>query len=207
MLSAAWKLALLPALAFAPVLSAQTAPAATPPAPATAPAASAATPTASPAPVKVENEDSFTVIGLTVRTNNEAEAGGQGKIPELWQNAMMGGQLDQIPNRVGEGFTVVYSDYATDASGDYNYTLGVRVSSADKIPDGMVKRVIPAGKYAVVQSDQGPPQQVIPALWQRVARMTPQELGGVRAYQTDFEVYPPMTDPGNMQMTAHIGLK
>ncbi len=215
MLSAAWKLALLPALVVAPAVSAQTTPAATQTAPATQQTAPAATPdtaatpapAASPAAVKVEDQDSFTVVGVTVRTNNDAEASGQGKIPELWQNAMTSGQLDQIPNRVGDGMVVVYSDYATDGSGDFTYTLGVRVSSADKIPDGMVKRVIPTGKYAVVQSDQGPPQEVIPALWQHIAQMTPQQLGGTRSYQTDFEIYPPITDPGTMQMTAHIGVK
>jgi predicted transcriptional regulator YdeE len=221
--SAARTLALLPALLLAPALRAQTAPAASPTAPAapaaqTAPAAPATTtpgqatpspattaPAPAPSPVKVEEQESFTVIGLTVRTNNAAEAGGQGQIPQLWQSAMASGQLDQVPNRVGDGMVVVYSDYA--ATGDYNYTLGVRVSSADKIPDGMVKRVIPAGKYAVVQSEAGVPEEVIPALWQRIAQMTPQEMGGTRAYQVDFETYLPITDPSNMQTTAHIGIK
>ena len=142
-----------------------------------------------------------------MRTNNAAEAGGQGKIPDLWQNVMSAGALEQIPNRVGDGYVVVYSDYASDNTGDYNYTLGVRVSSADKIPDGMVKRVVPAGKYAAIQSEQGAPQEVIPALWQRIAQMTPQDLGGARAYQVDFETYPPIADFNNMQMTAHIGVK
>jgi hypothetical protein len=48
---------------------------------------------------------------------------------------------------------------------------------------------------------------VIPALWQRINGMTPQELGGARSYRSDFETYADITDFGNMQMTAHIGLK
>jgi predicted transcriptional regulator YdeE len=142
---------------------------------------------------------------MTVRTNNKDEASGQGKIPDLWQNALMGGKLDSIPNRVGDGMVVVYSDYSPE--GDYNYTLGVRVSAADKVPDDMVKKEIPAGKYAVVQSAMGAPQDVIPAMWQRIGNMTPQELGGTRAYVMDFETYGAVTDFSNMQSTAHLGIK
>jgi predicted transcriptional regulator YdeE len=211
------KLAVLPALFVAPALLAQTAPAPTQtapatsaaPAPATPAAAAAPTPAPAPAPPKIEDQESFVVVGATVRTDAATEAGGDGKIPGLWQDVFTNGTLDQIPNRIGDGLVVVYSDYAPDGKGafDYNYTLGVRVSAADKVPDGMVKRVIPAGKYAVLQSEQGAPQEVIPALWQRIAQLTPQELGGARAYQIDFETFPAITDFSSMQSTAHLGLK
>lgn len=200
MFTAASKFAVLPALALIAGLqqqpSAPAAPAATP----TAPAATARAP-------KIDNQESFTVVGLTVRTNNAAEAGGQGQIPGLWQNAMSSGELEQIPNRVGEGYVVVYSDYAGGNTDDYNYTLGVRVSSADNPPAGMVKRTVAAGKYAIFQSEQGAPQDVIPALWQHINSLSPQQMGGERAYQTDFETYGNITDPSSMQVTAHIGLK
>ncbi|MFZ0633758.1 MAG: GyrI-like domain-containing protein [Acidobacteriaceae bacterium] len=165
-----------------------------------------ASPASAPA-VKDQQQDSFTVVGLTVRTTNDKEAGGQGLIPQLWQSVMGSDQLSQVPNRVGDDLVVVYSDYASDSSGEYNYTLGVRVSSADKVPDGFVARRIQAGKYAVIRSDQGPPQEVIPALWQKINQMSPQQLGGVRAYRTDFETYPDTTDWGSIQMAAHVGLK
>jgi predicted transcriptional regulator YdeE len=199
MFTAVWKFAVLPAFALiaGQQPSAPAAPAATP---TTAPAVSATAP-------KIENQESFTVVGLTVRTNNAAEAGGQGQIPALWQNAMTNGQLEQIPNRVGEGYVVVYSDFATDHGGEYNYTLGVRVSSADNVPAGMVKRTVAAGKYAIFQSEQGAPQDVIPALWQHINSLSPQQMGGDRAYQTDFETYGNFTDPNSMQVTAHIGLR
>ena len=199
MFTAAWKFAVLPAFALiaGQQPSAPAAPAATP---TTAPAVSATAP-------KIEKQESFTVVGLTVRTNNAAEAGGQGQIPALWQNAMTNGQLEQIPNRVGEGYVVVYSDFASDHGGEYNYTLGVRVSSADNVPAGMVKRTVAAGKYAIFQSEQGAPQDVIPALWQHINSLSPQQMGGERAYRSDFETYGNITDPSSMQVTAHIGLK
>ncbi|MGB9030428.1 MAG: GyrI-like domain-containing protein, partial [Acidobacteriaceae bacterium] len=174
---------------------AQTAPAATP-----APTAPAAAP-------KIEDQDSFIVVGVTVRTNNTKEASGQGDIPGLWQSAIQNGTLETIPNKTGDGMVVVYSGYASDHTGDYDYTLGYRVTSADKIPDGMVARTIHAGKYAVVASETGPPQEVIPGLWMRINQMTPEQLGGARAYQTDFETYGSIVDWGSVQMTAHLGLK
>jgi predicted transcriptional regulator YdeE len=160
-----------------------------------------------PSPVKVEQQKPFTVVGYTVRTNNQAEANGQGKIPALWEQVMQDNSLAQIPNAVGDGFIVVYSGYAMGGSGDFDYTLGVRVSSVGTLPAGTKAITIDPGRYAVVQSEQGPPQEVIPAVWQRIAAMTPQELGGTRAYKTDFETYPDVSDFSSIQMTAHVGLK
>ena len=205
MFSATTKIALPVVLALATAGFAQNT---STPAPAPAQAAPAATPApAAPATPKVEDQDSFIVVGVTVRTNNTKEATGQGDIPGLWQNAVQNGTLEQIPNKTGDGYVVVYSDYATDNTGDYTYTLGYRVTSADKIPDGMVARTVRAGKYSVFVSETGPPQEVIPALWQRITQLTPQQLGGARAYQTDFETYGAIVDWGNVQMFAHLGLK
>ncbi len=189
------------ALAFAAVALAQN-PSSSQTAPAQTPSAASA-----PAAPKIDDQPSFIVVGVTVRTNNATEAGGEGKIPQMWQSVMQNGTLEQIPNRDGDALVVVYSDYASDHTGDYNYTLGYKVTSADKIPEGMVARTIHPGKYAVLDSDQGPPQQVIGALWQRINSMTPQQLGGTRAYQSDFETYDQVTNWTDMHMTAHIGLR
>jgi predicted transcriptional regulator YdeE len=166
------------------------------------PAASAASSAA-----KIDDQNAFIVVGITVRTNNTKEVGGQGEIPQLWQNAMQNGTLDQIQNKADNGLMVVYSDYASDNTGDYNYTLGYKVTSADKVPAGMVAKTVHAGKYASFTSAQGAPQEVIPALWQRINTLTPEQMGGARAYQSDFETYGNVADFGNMQVTAHIGLK
>lgn len=195
MLNAARKLTLLPALALTLLV------------PASAAMAQEPSPAAAPSPVKVEQQKAFTVVGFTVRTNNQAEANGQGKIPGLWQQVIQENSLSQVPNAVGSGFIVVYSDYAMDGSGEYNYTLGVRVSSVGTLPEGMKAVTVEAGQYAVVTSEQGPPQEVIPAVWRRIAGMTPKELGGTRAYKTDFEVYPGDADFNSLQMTAHVSLK
>jgi len=176
-------------------------------APAQTPSAGAPSPPAASAPPKIDDQASFIVVGVTVRTNNAAEASQEGKIPQLWQGVMQNGTLEQIPNKAGDALVVVYSGYASDHTGDYDYTLGYKVTSADKVPQGMVARTIPAGKYAVLNSAEGPPQEVIPALWQHINSMTPEQLGGARAYQADFETYDQVTNWNDMQMAVHIGLK
>ncbi len=62
--------------------------------------------------------------GFLVRTNNAAEASGESKIGPLWQRFMQEKLVDQIPNRADESFTVVYSNYASDETGTYDYLLG-----------------------------------------------------------------------------------
>lgn len=160
-----------------------------------------------PSPVTTETQPGFAVVGLSARTTNQAEAGGNGLIPKMWQNAMQQGSLEGIPHRADNNITVVYTDYASDHNGEYSYVLGVRVSAVDKVPDGMVTVNVPAGKYAVVQSDQGSLPEVMPKVWQRINTMPAAELGGQRAYKADFEIYPEGVDWQNAQIPIYLGLK
>jgi len=160
-----------------------------------------------PSPVTTETQPGFTVVGLSVRTTNQAEAGGNGLIPKMWQNTMQQGSLESIPHRADNNITVVYTDYASDHNGEYSYVLGVRVSAVDKVPDGMVTVIVPAGKYAVVQSDQGSLPEVMPKVWQRINTMPAAELGGQRAYKADYEIYPEGFDWQYAQIPVYLGLK
>ncbi len=162
---------------------------------------------AGPSGVQIETCAGFSVVGITVRTNNSRETGPGGEIPKLWQRAMQPGLLSQIAGRADENIVVVNSDYASDEHGDYDYTLGVRVTDANTVPSGFTAKEVRPGRYAVLHSQQGAPWQVVPALWKQIWTMTPADLGGNRAYQTDFEIYPPGADPQNIRMEVHLGLK
>lgn len=157
--------------------------------------------------VKVEEDKSFSVIGLAVRTNNNAEATGQGEIPRLWQRFVQQGTAANIPNRADQNLLAVYTDYESDQNGEYTYLIGSRVTSTANVPAGLTLKEIPAGNYAVLESDKGPTQVVIPKIWQQIWSMLPKDLGGQRAFQADYEIYPPSFDPQNVQVTLHIGLK
>lgn len=157
--------------------------------------------------VKIEKEKSFSVIGLAVRTNNKQEATGQGEIPKLWQRFMQQGTAAKIPHRADQDLIVVYTDYESDQNGEYSYVIGARVTSIAGVPAGLTLKEIPAGSYAVLESDKGPVATVVPKIWQKIWSMPANELGGERAFQADYEVYPQGFDPQNGQVTLHIGLK
>ena len=120
---------------------------------------------------------------------------------------MQDGTFDRIPNRADSNLVAVYTDYASDQNGEYTYVLGVRVSSVDKVPDGFVAVTIPAGKYAIVQTDKGALPDVMPKVWWRIHAMSAKELGGDRAFKVDYEVYPAGFDWQNAQIDLHLGLR
>src|SRR5271155_181874 len=157
--------------------------------------------------VKVEEQKSFSVIGVAVRTNNKQEAGGQGEIPKLWQRSMQQGTANKIPNRADQNLIVVNTDYESDQNGEYTYLIGARVTSTADVPAGLTLKEIPAGLYALLESEKGPAPVVLPKIWQQIWSMSPKDLGGQRAFRADYEVYPPNYDPQNVQVTLHIGLK
>jgi predicted transcriptional regulator YdeE len=157
--------------------------------------------------VTTETESGFTVVGLWVRTTNAKEAGGAGLIPQLWQRVMEEGLVENVPHRVDNNLTVVYTNYSSDQNGEYTYVLGVRVSSVDKVPDEMMAVNVPAGKYAVVESEQGALPDVLPKVWQRIHAMSETELGGQRAFKADFEVYQEGFDWQSAQIPVFLGLK
>jgi predicted transcriptional regulator YdeE len=170
--------------------------------------AQAAAPPVTTAPaVTAETQPAFTVVGRSIRTDNQKEAGGNGLISPMWQQAMQEGVLENIPHRTDNNLTVVYTNYANDQNGEYTYVLGVRVSAVDKLPEGMISVTVPAGKYAIIDSEKGPLPEVLPKVWQRISAMPATELGGQRAFKADYEVYPEGFDWQNAQIPVYVGLK
>src|SRR5215469_7711492 len=160
------------------------------------------------APMKPVPEEAFYVAGYSIRTNNAKEASGQGVIGMLWQRFYQENLGAAIPSRTDSALTIVYSDYASDEKGDYTYTLGARVSSVDHLPAGITFRKVVAGDYAVLPTDTGPLVQVLQAEWKKIWAMTPEELGGRRAFVTDYEIYDKRSaDPQHAQVEIHIGLE
>jgi predicted transcriptional regulator YdeE len=169
--------------------------------------ANAQTASSTASAAQTENVQAFQVIGIAVRTTNEKEHGGNGEIPKLWQHVMQEDLVDKIPNRADQHLVVVNTNYASDQNGEYDYILGSRVTSAKDVPEGFVAVTIPAGKYAVVESEKGPPQEILPKVWMRIWAMSPAELGGTRAFKADYEVYPAEMNGQDTQVTIYLGLK
>jgi predicted transcriptional regulator YdeE len=158
---------------------------------------------------KIVQHEGFDILGIEARTNNAKEMSGQGVITQQWGRFMKEAVLAKIFDRVDDTIYALYSGYAKDRNGDYDFTIGARVTVAESVPPGMVFKHIPAGKYAVFTSDKGPGFQVVPAVWQEVWRLEDRsQLGGRRAYASDFEVYDQRAqDPEAAQVDLYIGIR
>lgn len=157
-----------------------------------------------PKPVE---QPGFEVIGIEARTNNTAEAGPTGVIPQQWQRFYMEGLRDRIPDKLDASVIAVYTDYASDANGEYAFVLGAKVKPGTKPPEGMVAKQVPAGKYMEFTSDRGPLPQVVPALWRAIYGYFQPPSAPPRAYRADYEVYDAAVDPNNGQTNVFVGVK
>lgn len=82
--------------------------------------------------------------GLSPETNNFKV------IPPLWDNLFH--RASEIPNRVGKAtYGIIYGRPESERSHPHElqYIAAVQVSSMSKLPEGMVSRTIPAGRFAM----------------------------------------------------------
>jgi predicted transcriptional regulator YdeE len=158
---------------------------------------------------RVVKEGGFSVVGIEVRTSNAQEMGGHGAIPELWGKFFKQGIPEQIPNKVDSTILAVYTNYAGDRNGDYDFVLGAKVAKVSAVPPGMVAITVPTGKYSVLTSAKGPAAKIVPEAWQRIWNLEDKaQLGGVRAYRSDFEVYDKRgQDPQDSEVDIYISIK
>lgn len=157
---------------------------------------------------KIVEQDGFTVVGISARTNNAKEMTADGVIGKMWGRLMQEGLLTKIPNKADPDVVAVYADYASDHNGDYTYLLGARVTSEADVPTGMVAMKVPSGKFAVFTSEKGPAPKVVPELWMKINSLPENAMGADRTYRADFEIYDQRAlDPQNLQMDVYIGIR
>jgi predicted transcriptional regulator YdeE len=104
---------------------------------------------------RIMEQQEFSVIGIQVRTSNAKEVTGGGAIPKQWARFFSEGITDKIPNKVDSTIYAVYTNYASDYNGEYDFIIGMKVSSVSDVPRGMVAKTVPRGKYAVVRAKWG----------------------------------------------------
>lgn len=129
-------------------------------------------------------EKGFNIIGLEIRTNN-SEGRGPQEIGALWSRYTLENLLDKIPNALDKDLVSLYTDYASDFTGDYTYVLGLQVSSLDEIPEGMIGRTFPPANFEIFQAHGELPTSVY-LTWQEIWKKDA-ELN--RAYLYDFEKF------------------
>ena len=119
---------------------------------------------------RIVHQQAFQVVGIEASTNNEKESGPEAIIGKLWQQFLSQGLLNRIPDRVDQSMTAVYTDYVSDANGEYTLVLGAKVKPVPNpvVPEGMVVKTVPAGRYAVFASERGPVAKVVVETWKKI---------------------------------------
>ena len=140
--------------------------------------------------MKTVRIESFTVSGPSVRTNNALEASGSGKLAGLWS-----GYYKSHPPS-SETVYGVYSDYESNASGEYTVTAGTRTSSTG---DSVV--AVKPGTYLEFPAEGQMPGAIIDA-WKSVWEFFSKNQSYERAFETDFEKY-----NGQTSAAIYIGVK
>jgi len=123
-----------------------------------------------------------TVVGLSARTNNTAPDMGT-VIGSLWGRFYQEGIYAAISDKKNDKSLGIYTDYAGDEKDDYSIIVACEVEKAQNMPQGTIKRTIPAGKYAkfIVKGDV---KDAVAMFWQELWRMNlPCSFG------CDFEEY------------------
>jgi len=158
---------------------------------------------------RIVEQPEFSVIGIQARTSNAKEMTGGGVIPKQWDRFFKQGIADKILNKVDSTIYAVYTNYASDYNGEYDFIIGMKVSGVSNVPPGMVAQKVPSGRFSLITSAKGPVEQVVPQAWQRVYSLdNKKQLGGARAYQADFESYDQRAqNPRDSQVDLYIGLK
>ncbi len=151
------------------------------------------------------------LVGITARTSfKEEQDPFMGNIAKSSQRYFQEGLGEKIPNRKNRGVTFcAYTDYESDEKGAYTYFIGEEVSSIEEpLPEGLSSLTVAAQEYAKFEAGPGPVPSVIVDAWKEIWEMSPEDLGGERSYQTDFEVYQKESmDPQNMTLDLYIGLR
>jgi predicted transcriptional regulator YdeE len=150
------------------------------------------------------------IIGIKTRTNNQLETNSlEGKIFPLVKRYFHQNIAASIPNRTQPGTTFcIYTNYENDHHGDYTYFMGEEVDSFESVPAGLEILIIPAQKYIKFTNGPGSMPDVVRKPWQQIWQMTPAELGGIRSYITDFEIYDERSrDHQNIVLDIYIGIE
>ena len=155
--------------------------------------------------------DGFTLLGMTVRTNNKNEMDpNKSKIGPLattyWGNNMAA----KFQHRTKPGVTYcVYTDYESDEHGDYTFFIGeqVDVLQHQDLENFTSLNIVP-GAYEKFTTAAGKIPDVIVQAWQEIWQMDTAQLGGERLYATDFEIHDERAeDPSNAVVDIYLGIK
>ncbi len=151
--------------------------------------------------MNTEKIESFSVIGIAVRTTNENQQA-MTDIGALWQQFISEKILEKIPNKVDSTVYCIYTDYEKDHTKPYTTILGCRVSDTTIVPDGMVAKTFPTGIYEKVVAKGNIFKGALAEAWFDIWNSDRN-----RTYTADFEVYSEKaSNPENAEVDIFIAI-
>ena len=132
------------------------------------------------------------LAGLETRASNDDPA----PIGGLWGSFFSDERMRDV-TPLDDDVIAVYCEYESDHTRPYTFFLGRRVAAGTALPDGIVRRVVPAGRFARVVAEGEQPGALI-AAWGAIW-----EMPLARRYDHDFEVHPG-ADPTRVEI--HVGV-
>ncbi len=143
------------------------------------------------------------IIGISITTTNE-NGKAAADLGQLWGRFYAEDIIAKIPAKLSNDVYSVYTDYESDYKGTYTTIIGLKVSSLDKIPDGLVGRAFEHQKFKQFTA-KGVMPQAVAETWQEIWERD-SELH--RSYTYDFEVYGEKSRNGeNSEVDIFIAIK
>jgi len=119
---------------------------------------------------RIVEQPSFQVVGKTLRVST-SHGENQRRIPQFWDECDADGTLRQLEALTGKATVLpgvllgICIDFAADMS-EFTYMCAAE-APGEGVPDGMVRRPIPAGSWAVFEG-RGALPEAIQTLWGRI---------------------------------------
>jgi predicted transcriptional regulator YdeE len=126
----------------------------------------------------------FKIIGISIRTTNKDNQSAI-DIGKLWGQFYADNLMEKIQNKLSDDVYSIYTDYKSDFTDEYTTIIGLRVSSLDIVPKGLVGRQFPSGTFQKFIA-KGPMPQAVVDTWMEIWK---QDKELKRKYSYDFEVY------------------
>ena len=145
---------------------------------------------------------SFSIIGISVRTTNENGQAGK-DIPALWNRFIAEDIAAKIPCKTDTSIYCVYTDYEKDHTKPYTTIIGCKVADLNTIPVGMVGKTFSEGNYSVHTAKGNLLEGAVFNEWTRIWN-----ANLPRTFTADFEVYGKKAqDSANAEVDIFIAVK
>lgn len=141
------------------------------------------------------------IIGIAVETTNENNQAMQ-DIGAMWDRFMGEKISSKIPNSLGHEIYSLYFDYESDHTGKYTNMIGLRVSSLDKIPEGLIGKRFSPHKMQKFTAKGKIPMSIYQT-WQQI--WADKDLN--RAFVCDYEILGEKAHGANPEVDIFISVK